>query len=483
MNYRNPIIGQIINIHNGEANEIVRGSGSNLVKEAFSSAWSSLGHGEISASVSTEKISFNPANIVATVNKWISDFDVCLEAERVKFSKIEEPSSADMMHFTDLQGNISYVQSVYRGLAREIENVENTFANATRYYRSPMQQALNDIRLLHNDIRGITGDFSGFSDVSVYVHGIEDDGEDFLLSAYAAAKDGDIIVYEERDGELSYLIVDSNVNIKNRKDLEEKGFRSFEQLKKDDRYDKSNRLHIVYETEFKNEHRQKTSDDLASYLIDMGVLNKNTQLNMYAHSYGGRRIMQFAMDYPENVYSITTIGTPYDKNTLGGLANTFSSLANTTMFGERNSKEFSNYLDFNPDNQRTDSNVLHSNVYTDMTSEAMEEDINQLKVANPEAYRAFEQIEITAAAGHDTTTHYSYGTRFGIKEYETDDKWDGAVSVKSQHAESLGSLIDHRPTYKIEGESLSRPAHSFETIDEAFIDLIYQVNNKYETVE
>src|SRR5699024_6011138 len=191
--------------------------------------------------------------------------------------------------------------------------------------------------------------------------------------------------------------------------------------------------HYVYETEAENEHRQKTSDDLASKLIEFGLLNDETNIDLFGHSYGGRRSLQFAMDYPQNVQSITTIGTPYDKNLTGRAANSIAKLYSRLDRVGFNPNENSNYLDFNPKNSRTDKKMKHSNVYTDMSSVAMVDNIEQLKVANPEAYRRLEEIDMTAAAGRDYTLQVG-GILGPRKRYHTHD---GAVSVKSQHAESL----------------------------------------------
>lgn len=103
------------------------------------------------------------------------------------------------------------------------------------------------------------------------------------------------------------------------------------------------------------------------------------------------------------------------------------------------------------------------------------EDIEQLKVANTGAYQKLEEMEITAAAGRDTTTHKSYNEFSGeVEEFVVPDSHDGAVSVKGQHAESLGKLIDNRPSYDVKGRGMTNPAHSHEITNEDFIELIRQ---------
>src|SRR5699024_795037 len=135
------------------------------------------------------------------------------------------------------------------------------------------------------------------------------------------------IVEENDEGEMAHRSVD------------------FQELKKEDSFDNTdNRLHVVYDTEYKNEHRQETRDDLTRDLTDMGLINDETALDFVAHSYGGRRALQFAIDYPEHVRSMTTIGTPYETNALGSFANNYSWIAEAIV----NPTEYSGeYQDFN----------------------------------------------------------------------------------------------------------------------------------------
>ena len=112
-----------------------------------------------------------------------------------------------------------------------------------------------------------------------------------------------------------------------------------------------------------NEHRQATSDDLAEKLNEMGLMNEETKIDMFGHSYGGRRSLQFAMDYPDHVRSITTIGTPYDKNLLATGANRARWLADNALAG-RDTTNTSDYLDFNEENKNNDKGKDYSNAYT-----------------------------------------------------------------------------------------------------------------------
>lgn len=473
MYQRNPIIEQLLTIHRGQAEHIVRSTSSKLIKEAFTNSWNQLHNGSINASISSETIVFNPEQIVETIEKWIKDFEKCLEEEEAKIAKIEEPLFSDEMNLIHLRTDINqHVLYEYDLLKAKVEMIHTRFANGARAYRSPLKQALNDMTLLYHEINEMDGHFTGFDDVSVYVHGIEDTGKGFLETAKEVAEVGDVIVYESRDGKEEYYVVYEDR--KGNKLISDKPITFTELVDRQEYKDKTGRLHVVYETEYKNEHRQKTSDDLAEKLINMGIMNDKTKIDMFAHSYGGRRSLNFAMDYPDYVRSLTTIGTPYDKNLLGSTANKFPGIAKE--FFNKNATEYSDYVDFNTKNQRTDDGVLHSNVYTDMQSEPMSEDLEHLKVANPEVYQKLEEMEMTAAAGREINT-IKYANEFTgkVETYTYPDTHDGAVSVKSQHGESLGTLIDHRPTYDVKGKGITNPAHSHEIANEDFIELIRQV--------
>ncbi|MBA4536187.1 alpha/beta hydrolase, partial [Bacillus aquiflavi] len=104
---------------------------------------------------------------------------------------------------------------------------------------------------------------------------------------------------------------------------------------------------------------------------------------------------------------------------------------------------------------------------TDMTSEALSEEMTYLKAANPEVYRKLEEMDITAVAGYDLAGW------LGTKSSQ-----DGAVSIQSQQAESLGALIDQRLSYKVDGGAFrpTKPPHIYEIKNEEFIELIKKVN-------
>ncbi|KYC78354.1 hypothetical protein B4090_4522 [Bacillus licheniformis] len=208
----------------------------------------------------------------------------------------------------------------------------------------------------------------------------------------------------------------------------------------------------------------------------MGLMNEKTKIDMFGHSYGGRRSLQFAMDYADHVRSITTIGTPYDKNLLATGANRARWLADSPL-AKRHTTDTSEYLDFKEDNRNNDEGKDYSNAYTDMDSKAMTDDINHLKSANPEVYQKLQKMDITAAAGYrteDTVSFSPYYTASGKHKINSDD----IVSVESQHGEILGNLIDERPEIEVKGSGVTNPGHIYEVEDSEFVDLIREVNKK-----
>ena len=440
---------------------------SSRLLEAFNKIWVSIENKELPNFVSKNVMDFNVADIKSEINDWIKDLKDCQENARRKFESMEDPTPEDIQKRNNITSDVVLLISQYENLKNGLDQVEQDFSNVARTHRAPMREALTDISILYNSVNHVKGDFSDYKNVSVYVHGIEDSGKGFYESVQEAAKKGDLIVRIMDDGTKIYCYID-----KNGKKHETE---SYEEIKEVDKFNTNGRLHIVYDTDYMNEHRQATSDDLAEKLNEMGLMNDTTKIDMFGHSYGGRRSLQFAMDYPDHVRSITTIGTPYDKNLLATGANRARWLADNAA--GRNTTDTSDYLDFNEENKNNDNGKDYSNAYTDMDSEAMTEDINHLKSANPEVYQKLQKMDITAAAGYrteDTVSFSPYYTASGKHKINSDD----IVSVESQHGDILGDLIDEKPEFEVEGSGVTNSGHIHEIRDSDFIDLIRKVNKK-----
>ncbi|MGE7202520.1 alpha/beta fold hydrolase [Bacillus haynesii] len=468
---REPEITNIIKSQERRANRMLQHAQSSRLLEAFNKIWVFIEGNKLSTPVSGNVMTFNVAEIKSEINNWIRDLKDCQEAAQRKLKSLEDPSPEDQTKLINIRNEAVVLVSRYESLKNTIDQVEQDFTNAVRTHRAPMREALTDISILYNSVNHVKGDFSDYKNVSVYVHGIEDSGKGFYESVKEAAQKGDVIVriVKNDKNEYEYIYINSDGKSIKRK--------TYEAIKKEiskDNY-KTGRLHIIYDTDYMNEHRQATSDDLAEKLNEMGLMNEETKIDMFGHSYGGRRSLQFAMDYPDHVRSITTIGTPYDKNLLATGANRARWLADNAA--GRNTMNTSDYLDFNEENKNNDNGKDYSNAYTDMDSEAMTEDINHLKSANPEVYQKLQKMDITAAAGYrteDTVSFSPYYTASGKHKINSDD----IVSVESQHGDILGDLIDEKPEFEVEGSGVTNSGHIHEIRDSDFIDLIRKVNKK-----
>ncbi|MCY7862171.1 alpha/beta fold hydrolase [Bacillus haynesii] len=467
---REPEITNIIKSHERRANRMLQHAQSSRLLEAFNKIWVSIENKELPNFVSKNVMNFNVADIKSEINDWIKDLKDCQENARRKFESMEDPSPEDIQKRNNITSDVVLLISQYENLKNGLDQVEQDFSNVARTHRAPMREALTDISILYNSVNHVKGDFSDYKNVSVYVHGIEDDGDGFNNSVEKAAKKGDVIVrIKKKDNkyDYEYTYIDKHGN---RKTVDE-----YKKLFRIDGFNTDGRLHIVYDTNEPNEHRQSTSDDLAEKLNEMGLMNDTTKIDMFGHSYGGRRSLQFAMDYPDHVRSITTIGTPYDKNLLATGANRARWIADNAA--GRDTMNTSDYLDFNEDNKNNDNGKDYSNAYTDMDSEAMTEDINHLKSANPEVYQKLQKMDITAAAGYrteDTVSFSPYYTASGKHKINSDD----IVSVESQHGDILGDLIDKKPEIEVKGSGVTKPGHIYEVEDSEFVDLIREVNKK-----
>lgn len=444
---------------------------SSRLLEAFNKIWVSIENKELPNFVSKNVMNFNVADIKSEINDWIKDLKDCQENARRKFESMEDPSPEDIQKRNNITSDVVLLISQYENLKNGLDQVEQDFSNVARTHRAPMREALTDISILYNSVNHVKGDFSDYKNVSVYVHGIEDSGNGFYKSVKDAAQKGDLIVRitknEKNEYVYEYYFIDEYGKIYTKE--------TYEEIKGLEYFNTNGRLHIVYDTNEPNEHRQATSDDLAEKLNEMGLMNDTTKIDMFGHSYGGRRSLQFAMDYPDHVRSITTIGTPYDKNLLATGANRARWIADNAA--GRDTMNTSDYLDFNEDNKNNDNGKNYSNAYTDMDSEAMTEDINHLKSANPEVYQKLQKMDITAAAGYrteDTVSFSPYYTASGKHKINSDD----IVSVESQHGDILGDLIDKKPEIEVKGSGVTNPGHIYEVEDSEFVDLIREVNKK-----
>lgn len=444
---------------------------SSRLLEAFNKIWVSIENKELPNFVSKNVMNFNVADIKSEINDWIKDLKDCQENARRKFESMEDPSPEDIQKRNNITSDVVLLISQYENLKNGLDQVEQDFSNVARTHRAPMREALTDISILYNSVNHVKGDFSDYKNVSVYVHGIEDSGNGFYKSVKDAAQKGDLIVRitknEKNEYVYEYYFIDEYGKIYTKE--------TYEEIKGLEYFNTNGRLHIVYDTNEPNEHRQATSDDLAEKLNEMGLMNDTTKIDMFGHSYGGRRSLQFAMDYPDHVRSITTIGTPYDKNLLATGANRARWIADNAA--GRDTMNTSDYLDFNEDNKNNDNGKNYSNAYTDMDSEAMTEDINHLKSANPEVYQKLQKMDITAAAGYrieDTVSFSPYYTASGKHKINSDD----IVSVESQHGDILGDLIDKKPEIEVKGFGVTNPGHIYEVEDSEFVDLIREVNKK-----
>lgn len=444
---------------------------SSRLLEAFNKIWVSIENKELPNFVSKNVMNFNVADIKSEINDWIKDLKDCQENARRKFESMEDPSPEDIQKRNNITSDVVLLISQYENLKNGLDQVEQDFSNVARTHRAPMREALTDISILYNSVNHVKGDFSDYKNVSVYVHGIEDSGNGFYKSVKDAAQKGDLIVRitknEKNEYVYEYYFIDEYGKIYTKE--------TYEEIKGLEYFNTNGRLHIVYDTNEPNEHRQATSDDLAEKLNEMGLMNDTTKIDMFGHSYGGRRSLQCAMDYPDHVRSITTIGTPYDKNLLATGANRARWIADNAA--GRDTMNTSDYLDFNEDNKNNDNGKNYSNAYTDMDSEAMTEDINHLKSANPEVYQKLQKMDITAAAGYrteDTVSFSPYYTASGKHKINSDD----IVSVESQHGDILGDLIDKKPEIEVKGSGVTNPGHIYEVEDSEFVDLIREVNKK-----
>lgn len=454
-----PKVQHVLDSHTSDAEMIASSTSSEKIAKAFTQAWEQLSPAYLDPQINRTKVTFSIDVLREKLKLWIKEFkDIHLDLES-QVNKREVRTDHIGIDMMDRMNEIdSHILPVYKELLNHLDYIESDFSNASIAFKSPLQQALNDLNILYNDVNNEEGPLSDYEKVSVYTHGIEDNGDDFVDSAFIAADEGDIIVHEKRDGEHEYYAVRFE---NGKKTLSEEPVGSKEKLEKEYANDISDdgRLHFVYETDVTNEHRQQTSDQLADSLIDLGVMDADgdTEIDMFAHSYGGRRSLQFLMDYPDYVRSVTTVGTPYDTNALASqsLSMSYSEDHIPGKIG-KNPRQHNEYIDLDAKGVQTENFHKYDNAYTDMRDNKMADELDELQVANPEVYEKVGDAAYTAIAGTDPSSNKYYAYYYG----------DGAVSKPSQTANDISDdIIDNRYEVQVEGNGIADPAHSYEVED------------------
>ncbi len=464
---KEPEVMNLLSKHKGRADaEVLRGN-SVLVRNAYADAWAAIGTGTI-AQTTGQKINVDFQELISEVEGWGNEFSELMMRIRQSMSELDKDDFQERMRRMKAEQECMEMMQHYTALGIRLSDAETDFSNSVLYYRSPLRQALLDISILYSTLKEMKGRYTGFGEVSVYIHGIESNGNDFLESAKDVAEEGDVIVHKRRDGKEEYYVVTRNREgnlVRTKMDYPD--FLAHKYFT-----DKKGRLHFIYDTEHKNEHRQETSDDLAAVLAEMGLFNDDVKMDFFGHSYGGRRSLQFAMDFPDRIRSITTIGTPYDTNMLANTAK--KAPGNVAEWIGKYPRESSGYLDFNEDNKISADHLNFSNAYSDLAAEPMSDDIGHLRSNNPELYRKLLDMNITAVAGYSVNTYINPRTGEVVKKPKGSDD---VVSVDSQNGVILEDLIDERIKVEVEGNStISNPGHVNEINDEDFLKIIKEVN-------
>ena len=449
---------RLLSQQRAEAEQTVSSTASFATYKAFEAAFQEIDGSILSASTAEEQLSIDFASLALLIDRWRNELNYFVDDIRLQLQMFDPIPYEVIDRVNELRFKVEFkILPAYEALKVKLADIETDFSNIAIAYKSLVESSFNDMLIFNNNHNDIEGNFSAFNDVSVYIHGIEDTGEDFLANIPEVSKEGDIVIHEMRDGSTAYYVVTDNDGTL------ELGDRMTErEMKETSAYDSGDgRVHMIYETEYQNEHRQKTSNDLGKSLIALGLMQGDKNIQLHSHSYGGRRSWQFALDYPEYVESITTIGTPYETNSL---ASAGESAANVTeaipgALG-KHPLEYNEHIELDSLSGAASGVELNDNAYGDMIDTSMDEVVTDVTMANPEIYDDLQDMYITAATGRQSTIIGSLAT-------------DGAVSAGSQSGDVLSEYIDEQPVIKVFNVGI---AHSAEKTHDEFKEIMRDVN-------
>lgn len=446
-----------------EAEDFITSTASASVATHFSNTFSTLTNSLLSYRIGSDQIQISFPFLYDLINRWKSEVEqVRIEAEAM-LSNTELPATTNR---DQIQEVINYIDGTvidkYQFLGSRMVALEIEFYNIAVAFQTQIESALNDMLIFHNNYYDVTGDFSRFTDISIYLHGIESSGVDFREGISNYSKEGDIVVHQKSNGKVDYYIVlkDDKGELILSDSYTEKTIAIQEEFLK-----AKGKVHLIYETEFENEHRKKTSNDLARTLIDLGLMYGEKDFRLFAHSYGGRRSLQFAMDHPDFVEAITTIGTPYDTNEWARLALDAAELDPLLPEGfKRDPLQYGHYVDIHSLDSASLGELLNDNAYGDMASVHMGEVLDELQVVNPVAYQQLQDMYITTVAVQQNFVLFP-------------SSHDGAVNIESQGGRVISDLVDADLIHNVFGIDLIDPAHGKELQDTMFMEIMKHIND------
>lgn len=451
-------LNRLLSQQRAEAEQTVSSTASFATYRAFAAAFQEIDGSTLSASTAEEQLSIDFASLTLLIDRWMNELNYLVDDIRLQLQMFDPIPYEIIDRVSALRFKVEYkILPAYETLKAKLADIETDFSNIAIAYKSLVESSFNDMLIFNNNHNDIQGDFSAFNDVSVYIHGIEDTGEKFLSNIPEVANKGDIVIHEMRDGGTEYyLIIDNDGTLELSDSMTEK------EMKETSVYSSGDgRVHMVYETEYQNEHRQKTSNDLGKSLIALGLMHGDKNIHLHSHSYGGRRSWQFALDYPEYVKSITTIGTPYEKNVLASVGEGVANLTEAVPGAiNRHPLEYNEHIEIDSLEGAVSGVKLNDNAYGDMRNTALDEVVTDVTMANPEIYDDLQEMYITAVTGRQSTVVGSLAT-------------DGAVSADSQSGNILSEYIDEQPVIKVFHVGL---AHSAETTHDDFKEIMREVN-------
>lgn len=302
-------LSRLLNQQKLEAESYIDSSASEVIYQAFERTFNEINGSSLTRSQSGSDISIDFNMLASLIDRWINELHYFVDDVKLQLNMYDPVTYEDINRMTGIQMRVeSDIIGAYIALKTKLAAIKAEFSNVAKAYNSHMETAFNHLTNSYTTYKDQMGDFSTFTNVTVYMHGTEASGEVYFDTIRDTAQAGDIAIYKSLEQKRKFYV------LVNKREGPLTLSRAYDEcsIKQTKAYKGAKgRIHMVCKMEKQDGCPQKTSTHLLETLMDLGLMYGEKKFTFYGHRYGGKRSLKFALDVLTYVQALTTIQSPY----------------------------------------------------------------------------------------------------------------------------------------------------------------------------